>query len=393
MTNDPFMPSSPSTSKVANTPSVESSISTSLTAKPLAPPNVELPSCPVCLERMDETTGLLIILCQHVFHCACLEKWRGSGCPVCRYTQNGGFTGLGRSRTSPENVKNACSVCGSDGNLWICLICGNVGCGRYEEGHAHAHYEETKHHYAMDIATQHIWDYAGDGYVHRLVQNKADGKLVDLPAAVWSGKGKDVDGGMAAFGADMVPREKMEAMGNEYTYLLTSQLDSQRQYFEEQLLRAVKKARDAASSAEQAVTEMMSISQQLKKLEIEQAESQTKIENLEKEVIRARKRTEKSDALARKFGSDWKEEKTVNDSLMERIKFLDERIRTEEKKRESLEAEKSELEDQNRDLFLHITNSEKLKDAGEDIVEGTMEVVAQPEASTPTGKKRKGKKQ
>jgi BRCA1-associated protein len=244
----------------------------------------------------------------------------------------------------------------------------------------------------MDIATQHIWDYAGDGYVHRLVQNKADGKLVDLPAAVWSGKGKDVDGGMAAFGADMVPREKMEAMGNEYTYLLTSQLDSQRQYFEEQLLRAVKKASDAASSAEKAVTEMMNLSQQLMKVEIQHAESQTKIENLEKEISRTRKRAEKADALARKFGNDWKEEKTVNDSLMERIKFLDERIKAEEKKREHLEAEKSDLEDQNRDLFLHITNSEKLKNAGEDVIEGTMEVGAQPESSTPTGRKRKGKK-
>ena len=25
-----------------------------------------------------------------------------------------------------------------------------------------------------------MWDYAGDNYVHRLVQNKADGKLVEV---------------------------------------------------------------------------------------------------------------------------------------------------------------------------------------------------------------------
>jgi BRCA1-associated protein len=26
-----------------------------------------------------------------------------------------------------------------------------------------------------------VWDYAGDGYVHRIIQNKADGKLVEFP--------------------------------------------------------------------------------------------------------------------------------------------------------------------------------------------------------------------
>jgi BRCA1-associated protein len=36
----------------------------------------ELPTCPVCLERMDANiTGLLTILCQHTFHCYCLSKW------------------------------------------------------------------------------------------------------------------------------------------------------------------------------------------------------------------------------------------------------------------------------------------------------------------------------
>lgn len=37
---------------------------------------VELPSCPVCLERMDESVdGILTILCNHTFHGHCLEKW------------------------------------------------------------------------------------------------------------------------------------------------------------------------------------------------------------------------------------------------------------------------------------------------------------------------------
>ena len=36
---------------------------------------------------------------------------------------------------------------------------------------------------ARRAAPQRVWDYAGDNYVHRLIQNKVDGKLVELPAA------------------------------------------------------------------------------------------------------------------------------------------------------------------------------------------------------------------
>ena len=28
----------------------------------------------------------------------------------------------------------------------------------------------------MELETQRVWDYAGDNYVHRLIQNKVDGK-------------------------------------------------------------------------------------------------------------------------------------------------------------------------------------------------------------------------
>ena len=38
--------------------------------------------------------------------------------------------------------------------------------------------QETNHTYAMQLSNNRVWDYAGDNYVHRLVQNKADGKMV-----------------------------------------------------------------------------------------------------------------------------------------------------------------------------------------------------------------------
>ncbi len=33
----------------------------------------------------------------------------------------------------------------------------------------------------MELQSQRVWDYAGDGYVHRLITNARDGKLVEFP--------------------------------------------------------------------------------------------------------------------------------------------------------------------------------------------------------------------
>lgn len=41
------------------------------------------------------------------------------------------------------------------------------------------HWKETQHCYSLDLETQRVWDYVGDGYVHRLIQSKTDGKLVE----------------------------------------------------------------------------------------------------------------------------------------------------------------------------------------------------------------------
>ncbi|KAF2103819.1 zf-UBP-domain-containing protein [Rhizodiscina lignyota] len=374
MTNDPFTPSAYPNPSAPLAPGVGA-------IKALAPPTpalIELPTCPVCLERMDESTGLLTILCQHVFHCNCLEKWHGSGCPVCRYTQND--TLLGRLASGEDEEDVGCSVCGSAANLWVCLICGNVGCGRYDSAHAFAHYEATSHSYAMDIATQHVWDYAGDGYVHRLISTKGDGKMGDAAGAA---------GGMTAYNSDSVPREKLDNMGMEYAYLLTSQLDSQRTYFEEQLDRAVDKASIATAAAEKASRVAEDLSDQLERLHTNYSSAQVAIASLEKAVQRAERRAEKAEQLARKMTKDWQEEKSVGEGLVKRINFMEGKVKEADEKVSKLEGEKRDLEEQNRDLSFFISGSAKLKqleEGGEEIEDGKVEVPVQ-EAS----KKRKGK--
>lgn len=363
---------------VANSSSAGIS-SASLSAKPLAPPTpslVELPTCPVCLERMDETTGLLTIICQHVFHCTCLQKWKGSGCPVCRYTLDD-FARRGQVGFFDEGGSGECSVCHSELNLWVCLICGNVGCGRYDEAHAFAHFKETSHAFAMDLSTQRVWDYVSDAYVHRIIQSKTDGKLVELPAA-------DNSALDPPDWTDAVPREKLENMSVEYTHLLTSQLESQRAYFEEIVERAADKASKASAAASAALEAAESATKQLAELQQSyNALAKDNVPGLEREKDRAERRAEKFETMARKLEKEWREEKAMNENLVKRVELLTQEVA-------KLKAENADLSEQNRDLTFFISGSEKLKEIGaagdeEDVVEGTVSIPEQQSS------KRKGK--
>ncbi|WPG97565.1 Hypothetical protein R9X50_00034200 [Acrodontium crateriforme] len=364
-----------------------------MSTKPYAPPPpnlLELPTCPVCLERMDETTGLLTILCQHVFHCACLEKWRGGGCPVCRYTHSPSYT-FPYPRPSPnspsavdEQAEALCSVCAATANLWICLICGNIGCGRYDSAHAYAHYEATSHCYAMDINTQHVWDYAGDGYVHRLIQSKPDStnKNTELPP-------RHANEAFRAEGGESVPREKMESMANEYTYLLTSQLEGQRRYFEEQVERAVDKASEASARAEEAAANAEKALAQLAISHSQQQDARSAVERMEKALEKSEKAKERFEQMARSMSVQLQEEKAMNEGLSKRITTAEEKAKEAVSKAEQAEEAKKELEDLNHDLTMFISSQEKVKELqaqGEEVMDGTVSV---PEVKKGKGRKKR----
>lgn len=377
MSNDPFSFSHPTTKPLA----------------PRTPSLIELPTCPVCLERMDETTGLLTILCQHVFHCTCLQKWSGGGCPVCRYTHDdfSSRPGVGLGGSSKYKYKNKgpgmeydgdpehpleCETCRIDANLWQCLICGKVGCGRYEAKHAFTHFEESGHCFAMDMESKRVWDYAGDGYVHRIIQDAGTGeKLVELPG---SRRGLE---STALEGNGDFEDEKMEGLALEYTHLLTSQLESQRVYFEEKVERAADKASKAAAAASSAADVAVRASAELTDLKSKYDDlARDAVPALEKEKARLERRSEKFESMAREMEKGFREEKAINVRLMERIEHLSKEV-------EGLKLVKTDLEEQNRDLTFFISSSEKLKEAGEDVQEGTVSV-----PDPPAGKKKgKGK--
>lgn len=133
---------------------------------PPPPGQTELPACPVCLERLDDHItggGTLTTVCGHVFHSSCMLAWAGASCPVCRHCTAGSAT------------STRCCECGSAADLWICLLCGHVGCGRYRAGHAARHFHETSHTYALDLEQSRVWDYSADAWVHRLISSAVRG--------------------------------------------------------------------------------------------------------------------------------------------------------------------------------------------------------------------------
>ncbi|KAF4610749.1 hypothetical protein D9613_006890 [Agrocybe pediades] len=365
----------------------------------------ELPTCPVCLERMDSAvTGLITVPCSHTFHCACLSKWGDSRCPVCRYSQtllSSHPSSSNSARTipfaDPSNYgRSSCSTCTSTTNLWICLICGNIGCGRYGQAHAQAHYQSTTHLYALELETQRVWDYAGDGYVHRLIQNKADGKLVELPSAAASISATPREGGLGPSQADALSAEKIEAIGIEYSYLLTSQLDSQRSFYEEQTVELRNQVDELKGLVENLSAEFQREKERHKEEELRtRREEEEKIAQVLKEKAKAESRTEKVTELARKLEKELREERAVSEGLLKNLTKMREKVELAQKENESFSSKMRDLEDQLRDVMFSLDAHAKIEQGGgieSEAAGGSIEVLPPPATPMSGAKKKKARK-
>lgn len=143
------------------------------------PADAQRPACAVCLERLDERTAALVTtFCNHTMHAACLAKWDLNRCPVCRHTHE----------LTPE--ASTCMNCNHREDLWMCVVCAYVGCGVYKKKHAHQHFAETQHPFAMNLEDTvfwsgeklragSVWDYVSDRFVNRLLTSD-DGKIVEV---------------------------------------------------------------------------------------------------------------------------------------------------------------------------------------------------------------------
>lgn len=316
----------------------------------------ELATCPVCLDRLDSTvTGLFTIQCQHTFHSSCLSKWKDDTCPVCRYSNKSknsindlSLLSLSNSNNLYNNLDNnldnteKCMDCGLTEHLWICLICGNVGCGRYDQQHAIKHWEHTGHCFSMETNTQRVWDYAEDGYVHRLVQNEADGKIVELPLRDESKKTSD---------------EKVEKIGFEYSKMLISQLESQREFYENKI-----------SVINNDLSFQKNVSTRFN-------EKITELENNLKKISTTLENNLKQLENSKKLQNDYLKLKNELDDMNALNDAFEVKLRDVTKENETLKAEKEELQEQVTDLMFFLESQEKFKDASDDVKEGQVIMV------------------
>ena len=290
------------------------------------------------------------------------------------------------STTTAANSMTACMDCSTTSNLWICLICGNVGCGRYGRAHAHAHYQLTTHLYALELETQRVWDYAGDAYVHRLIQNRTDGKLVELPSAsITAGSGVDSSRALGPGPADAMAAEKVEAIGIEYSYLLTSQLDSQRAFYEEQLERMNEQLSGAFARMETRTKEMEAVADQSRAAaQNSLQELEAKLAEMSKERAKSEKKAQKAMELARKYEKELREEKMVNEGLLQNLTVVKKRSEAFEQEKAEFMGRISELEDQMRDLMFYLETRDKVEKDGGELAGASVEMRPVPTTSTPT---------
>ncbi|CAJ1459559.1 unnamed protein product [Effrenium voratum] len=359
------------------------------------------PFCTVCQETVDsnpseyQLTELgggvpLTILCGHTFHARCLSCWCDTRCPVCRFQQH------------PYQT-SSCDVCGQAEGVHICLVCGAIGCTG-PQGHAQQHFEATSHAYALDVNTQHVWDYAGNGYVHRLLYNSQDGKMVehsapeegltaqavfgDLRWADWADMEDDDCEKIAALftrapgaGSSTDNTKKQEAIVSEFNNLLSTQLTAQREHFDElrldieqqnsQELRKLEEELNGAQlMADGAQQRLETVRQEAQHLERQVAE-------LSAEEATAQRQRSQLEALNRRLGAEQKafEEKQTGAEEMKR-------------RRQQRDRQVAELQQEIRDLELFLQMRRRCENADGAEMQGAHLLVTESDRRTRRARRR-----
>jgi FtsZ-binding cell division protein ZapB len=202
-----------------------------------------LPTCIVCLARLDPSfTGMERHQIPNqsnvpfIRHLASLP----SQCFVCRLGD--------RDFMTSHRGTCACISCGITENLWVCLICGHLGCGRYTRQHATLHFHHYGHSFSLEVATGRVWDYDRDTFVHDMkvqqalhTTDRCDGEYKkEYSPSVDIGDGHSNDTSLGLL--DSSTREKMQNIISDYEAILHSQLEDQRLHYEHLLARESREA-------------------------------------------------------------------------------------------------------------------------------------------------------
>ncbi len=196
-----------------------------------------------------------------------LCAWSGSTCHVCEILSS---TEAAKTRIDevgenhqeapqqPQTIFCSDGDCSIAHNLWLCLVCCNVGCGRYTHEHAKSHFSLTGHSYSLELSTGRVWDYYGDRFIHRILRGGLPHYNIELHTmggmeAEGSGKGNYSPSSLHQPETLLLPpsssssstksndvivmKEKIARVAHDYENLLVSQLQEQAECYETLIAR------------------------------------------------------------------------------------------------------------------------------------------------------------
>ncbi len=208
----------------------------------------QLPACTMCLDRLERSISgltLAVCYCEDATSCQCIMSCT---CVVCQT-----FV-LHSTAVMDERLR--CTDCSARDDVWICLVCGYVGCSRYQAQHAKQHYQSTLHEFSLSMVTQQVWDYQADRYVHRLIVsiNCETGKsermhFPEREVMEFEAESLAKGGEVSKMLTDAKYDVKIEQCCAEYTKLLASQLALQREYYERQVANILPSCLPAAAAS------------------------------------------------------------------------------------------------------------------------------------------------
>lgn len=210
------------------------------------------------------------------------------------------------------------------------------------------------------------------------------------------------DGSLGPSQADALTAEKIEAIGIEYSYLLTSQLDSQRSYYEDQTAE-LRGQVDELKALVEKLSDEFSLEKTRNRDEEQRIrqEEERKVAAVAKEKAKAEARAEKVSELARRLEKELREERAVSAGLMTNLGKMKERVEGVEKEKEAFTSKVRDLEDQVRDVMFFLDAKNKIEQgegAEAEAAGGSISVPTVPPSpsieslATPNGKKKRAKK-
>merc|ERR1719245_2301844 len=170
--------------------------------------------------------------------------------------------------------------------------------------------------------------------------------------------------------------EKMDSIQLEYTYLLTSQLESQRRYFEEKIARV---ETNAQREIDDMVTQSKVATDEVKTLK-------DQVDTVTKEKNKAEQKLTTAVSRVSKLVSDLKEEKQMNENLLHNQEAWQKKFNDLESQMSQMQVEKDkeiqDLKEQIRDVMFYLEAQNKVDQSPlkDEIQQGE---VSLPSGSTP----------